>query len=301
MGAGVFHSTPLIDSRVNEGANRRGRRPKRFMSAPHLATPPTPALRPDVEGRAGVDALRPDVEGRILDHYGSEFVRRRVAALATNQLGVVERGQLKALGIGDGDIARWAATGRLHRVHAGVYAVGHRSLTPKARCSAAVLACGAGAVVSHASAAALLGLRTTRAAVVDVSVPDRSGRRQPGLRIHRPSVFDAVDSSLVEGIPCTTVARTLVDLAGVVPPPALERAVEAAYRTGVLDIAGIVGVLERVSRPRGVRALRRIVGDELLGTVMTRSRMERMFRALCLDAGLPMPISNTHVEVLPGT
>jgi hypothetical protein len=204
-----------------------------------------------------------------------------------------------ALGAGEDRVDRWLAAGRLHRLHVGVYAVGHRALAPRGRWMAAVLACGPDAALSHASAGALLDVRASSAVLVDVAVAERIGRARPGIRVHRPKVWAPEDRTVVDGIPCTTVARTLVDLAGVLKPPALERAVERAARTQVLDVRAIADVLERVDRPRGVRALRRALAIAA-SAPFTRSELERRFLALCRDAGLPQPLTNAHVETSPG-
>src|SRR3954470_1025201 len=109
-----------------------------------------------------------------------------VGSLAARQHGVVSRGQLRELGLADSAIGYRIASGRLHRVHRGVFAVGHRLLTARGRWSAAVLACGPGAVLSHASAAALWELRPSPAVSLDVTIR-RTGRlTRPGIRIHRP-------------------------------------------------------------------------------------------------------------------
>src|SRR3954470_16877965 len=110
---------------------------------------------------------------------------RAIAALAARQYGVVTRAQLRAIGLGDTAVSKRAAAGRLHRVHRGVYAVGHRVLPARGAWMAATLACGDGAVLSHTTAAALWELRATDGAVVDVTVPSAGARRRPGLRIHR--------------------------------------------------------------------------------------------------------------------
>jgi hypothetical protein len=213
---------------------------------------------------------------------------------------VVGWAQLRELGVSAVQIARWQATGRLHHVHEGVYAVGHRALPSGGAQFAAVLAGGPGAARSHASAAAHLGLRPSRASVVDVMVPRSGERARDGIRFHRPTIFGRQDVRVSDGIPTTTVARTLVDLAGVVRFEPLEIAVEQAERLGVLDVKAIADVLARISRPRGVRNLRRCLGAERLDGSLTASRLERDFLALCKGAGLPLPLVNQRVEVAPG-
>src|SRR5690242_1574403 len=114
-----------------------------------------------------------------------------VATLARRQHGVVARRQLRELGMSDRGIAHRVAAGRLHRIHTGVYAVGHAALGARGRWMAAVLACGPTAVLSHASAGALWDLRRSDTATVDVTLPGTGGRRRrPGIRIHRARSLD---------------------------------------------------------------------------------------------------------------
>lgn len=213
---------------------------------------------------------------------------------------MISRAQLRALGISKQQVSTWIASGHLHPVHDAVYAVGHRALPAGGHQLAAVLAGGPGAALSHASAAGHLGLRTSRASVVDVMVPRSGERARNGIRFHRPKIFGTEDVRVVDGIPTTTVARTLVDLAGVVRFEPLELAVEQAERLGVLDVKAIADVLARISRPRGVRNLRRCLGPERLDGSLTASRLERGFLALCRAAGLDRPLVNHRVEVAPG-
>jgi predicted transcriptional regulator of viral defense system len=112
-------------------------------------------------------------------------VDRAIAARARRQHGVIARAQLAALGLSRDAIDHRVAVGRLHVVHRGVYAVGHTLLTRSARWMAAVLACGPDAALSHASAAALWAMQRGEPTIIDVTT-NRSGRKRPGLRIHRP-------------------------------------------------------------------------------------------------------------------
>src|SRR4051794_33569487 len=119
-----------------------------------------------MEGRGRVD----DAMRRKLAQVGW-----RVAELAGTQHGVVARWQLVAMGVPPRTVDRWIAAGRLHAVHRGVYAVGHRRLTQHGLWMAAVLACGQDALLSHRSGTALWGLLATTAANIDVTVPSRGG------------------------------------------------------------------------------------------------------------------------------
>src|SRR3954469_2847135 len=143
-------------------------------------------------------------------------VDRAIAALAARQYGLVTRAQLRALGLGETAIGKRAAAGRLHRVHRGVYAVGHRVLPVRGAWMAATLACGDGAVLSHTTAAALWELRATDGSV-HVTVPSSGGRRRPGLVIHRDPTIAADGITTRHGLPVTKVARTLLDLAAMLP------------------------------------------------------------------------------------
>src|SRR5205085_12535471 len=136
---------------------------------------------------------------------------------ATKQHGVLSLAQLVDLGLASSTVRERAAENRLHRSHRGVYSLVPRSLLSRqGHWMAAVLACGPGAVLSHRTAAALHELRPTQRANIDVTVPSRSRRRHPGIDIHRSTTLTAADITIVNGIPCTTVARTMFDLAEVV-------------------------------------------------------------------------------------
>lgn len=157
---------------------------------------------------------------------------RAIPALAARQHGVVARKQLVALGLGRGAIAHRLAVGRLHRVHPGVYAVGHPLLAARGRWMAAVLACGRSALLSHRTAASLWGLMPTAAARTDVTTPARSRGGPPGIRIHRVRSLHPEDGATVDGIPVTSVSRTLLDLAEVLSAGRLARALEEPNACG---------------------------------------------------------------------
>lgn len=143
---------------------------------------------------------------------GDKLRDQRVARLAASQHGVVTTAQLRSLEIDRRAAAKRARAGRLHRIHRGVYAVGHDRLTFRGRCLAAVLACGADAVVSHRSAAVLWRLLPPAAFAVDVTVSGRSGKRsRPGIEVH---VSDTVAGAATtrHSIPVTRPARTLRDI-----------------------------------------------------------------------------------------
>jgi len=218
---------------------------------------------------------------------------RAIAEIAARQSGVVARRQLVAAGLSHRQIDRRVASGRLHVLFRGVYAVGHRIVGAAGRWWAAVLACGDGAVLSHVSAAHAWQLRPSEAAVVDVSV-GRSGRlRRPGLRLHRRRSLSAAEVTVLDGLPITTPARTVLDLAaGGLRGAKLEAVVDVAVHER-LDF----GDLERLLRSRqpGTTALREVLGRYAAGSVDVRSRLERLCVELCDSAGLPRPSMNVVV------
>jgi hypothetical protein len=185
-------------------------------------------------------------------------------------------------------------------VHERIYAVGHLAEPPQAHLLAAVLAGGEGAGLSHRSCAWHIGMLSWSPKDVDVMVPRSGERARDGIRFHRPKIYALEDRWVFDGIPCTTVARTLVDCAGVLKFHQLERVVEQAELLGLLDIKAIADVLDRISRPRGVRNLRRCLGSERLGAGLTQSGLERRFLLLCRDAGLPRPTLQHPIELAPG-
>jgi very-short-patch-repair endonuclease len=142
-----------------------------------------------------------------------------VADIAAHQHGVVSAAQLYGAGLSRAAITRWAQAGRLHRLHRGVYAVGHARVALEGRWLAAVLACGEGAVLSHESAATLWGISPRCPSIVHVTVPTQNGRRRrTGIRMHRSATLTSTEATRRRNIPVTTHARTLRDL-GYGPEP----------------------------------------------------------------------------------
>jgi very-short-patch-repair endonuclease len=215
-----------------------------------------------------------------------------IAAIARRQYGVVARRQLAAIGIGTEGIAARIGSGRLHRLHRGVYAVGHVSLRAEAYWIAAVLAAGPGAVLSHASAAALWALRPSASALVDVTVPTRSGRRRrPKLRIHRTGRLAPDEVTRHSGIPVTSVARTLLDLMDILSKQQTKRALDEAEHLGLLDLTSVRAVVRANPGRRGTCLL------TLAGAApeRTRSPLEDRFLELIERHALPRPQVNEGV------
>jgi very-short-patch-repair endonuclease len=214
---------------------------------------------------------------------------QELAALAARQHGVVARHQLLALGLGRGAIDSRLRSGRLHAVHRGVYAVGHRCLSRRGIWLAAVLACGDGALLSHQCAAALWGLIDPSPPPIDVTATrGRPGRE--GIRLHRASVH-LRERSARHGIPTTCVARTLLDMAALTPERLLRRAYKEADRLNLLRPGALEQVCRRSVGHRGLAAIRRLVMEERGGA--TRSALEDLFVALCRRHRLAVPAVNT--------
>ena len=215
-----------------------------------------------------------------------------IAQIATSQHGVISLLQLVALGLTKNAVTERVRAGRLHRVHRGVYAVGHAVLSSKGRWMAAVLACGEGAVLSYRSAASLHGLhRGPGRSVIDVTSPTRAGRKRNGIAVHAGSLAER-DKTEVDGIPVTAVPRTLLDLAELGP---VDRAVERAVTLQTFDLIAIRELLERSNGRRGAPRLRRAIAQ--YDDAPTRSELERAFLALIRRAGLPRPEVNVLVDV----
>jgi very-short-patch-repair endonuclease/predicted transcriptional regulator of viral defense system len=221
-----------------------------------------------------------------------------LAALAIRQYGVIARRQLRQLGLSDGAIAHRVAAGRLHRLHHGVYAVGHTVIGPRARWMAAVLSCGTGAVLSHAAAGALWELRASEATIVDVTVPGSGGRpRRPGVRLHRARSLDG-QTAIKDGIPVTTPARTILDLAAKLDGRPLERLLDQAENARLTDVPSLDALARAHATHKGARKLRATLQDHEPGTTLTKSELEERFLKLCRRAGLPKPKVNDDVEGL---
>jgi very-short-patch-repair endonuclease len=211
-----------------------------------------------------------------------------IARIAANQHGVVSSAQLRAAGLLPSRVADRVAAGHLHRVHRGVYAVGHPGIGKEGRWMAAVLACGEGAVLSHRSAAALweilkpdrrAGSRDDEiwgtvpgVAVVDVTVAGNGGRAaRKGIRLHRSLTLSPADVARRAGIPVTKPVRTLTDLRRVLPNQ---------------DFAAALRQAEYLGLPLG----------EAVSPDHTRSELEAKFLAACRRHRLPPPEVNVPVD-----
>jgi very-short-patch-repair endonuclease len=209
------------------------------------------------------------------------------------QHGVVTRRQLSALGLSTKAIRHRLASGRLHRVRRGVYAVGRPEITRHGRLLAAVLACGPGAVISHRSAAELWGIAGVHTASIELTVPCGSVRHGPGLTVHRCDLATG-ETCTCHGIPVTTPPCTLVDLATQVPAHRLEAAVSQADKLDLISASELPVLLAHFSRRPGLGILRAVLDRRTFR--LTDSALERKFLALVRGAGLPLPETGRHLN-----
>jgi len=218
-----------------------------------------------------------------------------IAAIAERQGGVVARRQLVALGLSAAAIDHRLRSGRLHSVHRGVYSVGHRVLGVTGRRWAAVLACGDGAALAGVSAAAAYEIRRSASRAIHVLVGRNGRARRDGIRLHWQRAIPADEITQLDGLPITTPARTLLDLAaGGLHGRHLEAAVDTADRKGLLDFADLHQLLARYPGRPGTPALKAVLARYRGGD--TRSVLEEIVAELCNAYGLPRPLENCVIE-----
>jgi len=195
-----------------------------------------------------------------------------MAEVAARQHGVVTTAQLLDAGISGEGMRRRVGAGRLHRLHRGVYAVGHRAVTFEGRCLAAVMALGESAVLSHRSAAELWGLMPRAVGPIHLTVPEGGRRKRAGLIIHRSRTLTPEQTAVKAGVRLTDPARTLADLRLGLSDELHQRAARRALDLGLIS--------------------RSEVGSD---AALTRSELERRFLRLCRRHRLPRPIVNARI------
>lgn len=221
-----------------------------------------------------------------------------VAWVASRQHGVVSGHQLAVCGLSAAAVGHRVRRGRLHRLHRGVYAVGHDAVAPAGRILAAVLAVGDGAVASRASAARLLGLlpAETRAPAgidpVDVTVVDGRHRRdRVGIRCHETRSWTSRDLWWVGPVPVTSASRTVLDVAGTDGHRAAERMLAQALRSRLATEQQVRSLVARSSGHHGVGVVASLIDA---GPAFDRSVAERLLLELVRRAGLPEPRTNAR-------
>jgi very-short-patch-repair endonuclease len=227
--------------------------------------------------------------------------------LVREQHGVVTRGQLTGLGFSEEAIRHRLERGRLYQLLPGIYAVGRPEASRRGHWMAAVLAGGPQALLSHRSAAALLAIRKSRRGErVEIVVPRGQRKRPPGIRVYERAASgsdrcDGVDSSVpfavrwreADGIPVTGPAAVLVDLASCLPTGQLEAAVNEADHRDLVDPETLRLAIDLLPRRPGRRRLRNLL--DAAGHALTSTELERRFVPLALEAGLPLPSTQTQL------
>ncbi len=239
----------------------------------------------------GVDPIRSNYSNKEQPPPGLAL-NAQLAKLATRQHGVVTAAQLRELGLSRATITHRADAGRLHRIHRGVYAVGHDRLSEKGRYMAAVLAAGDGAALAGLSAAALWQAWKRKVPEIDVVAP-RGRRPKPGFRLHTTRHLHHTDVTTHDGIPVTTIARTLVDLTDTLTAHQLANVIHEAEFRNRFNRAATLAAMTRANGRRNLAKLAEALRSDGAGT---RSELEDRFLSLVAD--LPQPGVNTRIEGL---
>jgi very-short-patch-repair endonuclease len=215
-----------------------------------------------------------------------------IAEIASRQDNLIASDQLLALGVGRGAIAHRLSTGRWQRLHNGVYLIGPAPPTPRARARAALLACGEGAVLSHRTAAELYGLLTAEdAGEIHITVPARNPGQREGVKVHRVAELPAHELAIRDGLPLTSPARTIRDMAATAPVRETERILAEARFRGLVRDRELLRTIDRAPTRRGSSVLRALLQAEV-ESGYTRSAAERLMLKLTRSAGLPKPLVN---------
>lgn len=221
----------------------------------------------------------------------SQAVDRAIREMAERQHGVVSRAGLLAGGVTRDQVEWRVRHGRLHVIHHGVYAVGHSILIQHGRWMAAVLAGGPSAALSHLAGGALRGLHPITQ-VIDVTAP--GARARPGLRLHRVLLPDD-EIEIVDGIPVTTVPRTLLDMAAMLSRHRAEKAINEAVVRRLWDRLSLPDMVDRHPRAPGTATIRAILAAGRIGQSESRSELEVRFFEFLDRHGLPRPTGNASI------
>lgn len=165
---------------------------------------------------------------------------------------------------------------------------------------AAVLACGPSAVLSHRTAATLLELRPSRRTRIEVTVSGRTCHKRPGIEVHRSTTLRPADTMRVRSIPCTTVARTLLDVADVLDRRSVERVLDQAEILEVLDATALQDQLSHSPTRRGTPRFRAVLEAHRAGSTVSWSELEERFLELIRAARIPDPDCNEWIVIPDG-
>lgn len=220
-----------------------------------------------------------------------------VAEVAARQHGIVALDQLLDAGMTAAMVRSRTARGWFHRVHRGVYAVGHPPRSRQARWLAAVWACGAAALLSHRSAAMLWRIRESASGLIEVVSPTGSGRSRDGIRVHTTRSLPAADRTILDAIPVTTLERTIVDLATVVHAQAVEYAIHRAEHQRRLRLEALEQTARRLTGHPGAAVVLRLIDAADPLASQARGGAERRFLAICREHRIPPPLVNRWIAL----
>ena len=233
---------------------------------------------------------------RLISVAADDPVAARIGAIAELQRACISREQLLAAGASPSAIVRRLRNGRLERVHRGVYRLPQTADLPLAVEAAALLACGADAALSHHSAATLWQLRPGAARPIHVTIPaDRGGPGLSGVKLHRSRTISQADVRVHDGLPVSSPARTLLDVAAALTDRDVERLVdEGLFVRWVVTLADVNEILSRAGNHPGRARLARVAATHSRST-KTDSPPEERLLALIRAAGLPAPQAQVYV------
>jgi hypothetical protein len=202
---------------------------------------------------------------------------------------VLSLDELFACGMSEAGVARRVAAGQLHRIHRGVYAVGHPGLTQHGRWLAAVKACGDGALLSHRSAAMLFGFADREDRRPDVLVPETRGRTVAGIRTHRARILHPDDVRRHRGIPTTSPERAILDCAATSSDRAVRRMMSRAQALNLTNQRRLAALLDRAATRAGSARYARVLASS---PPATRTELEDRVHDVILAGGFAPPDVN---------
>ncbi len=214
--------------------------------------------------------------------------------LAARQKGVASRRQLLNAGLTGDAITGLIRRGFLHRLHRGVYAVGHTALPKFGLEQAALLACGEGAVLSGRSALYVWGIGDSASGDVEVSIAGRHCRKRQGIRLHLVQSWRRREIRTSHGLRLVSPARALIDFAADASFDQLGDAVAEARQSNLIRDGELEAALQAAGPRRGAGKMRAFLSAEAEPAI-TRSRAERRFRKLLQAAQLPQPRVNVRI------
>jgi very-short-patch-repair endonuclease len=221
-------------------------------------------------------------------------VERIIGAIAGPQDNIVTRAELLAAGVGRGAISHRLKTGAMHSRHRGVYLVGHAPPTPVGKARAAALACGEDAVASHRSAAEVWRLLAPADNDADITVVGHGAHPHAGIKIHRVRSIHRSELRDFRGLPVTSPARTICDLAATEPLNEVEYALQEARVRRMVSDSELLAVIARAPTRKGGKTIRRLLATDIDG--YTRSKAERLMRSLLHAAALSQPQANAYLH-----